>query len=370
MKIPLSRPDISEVETDLVLEVLKSPYLSMGPKLRQFEKIIAKFVGTEYAIAVSSGTAGLHLTVRSLGIGTGDEVITTPFSFIASSNCLLFEGATPVFVDIEPQNYNMDVNQIEEKITAKTKAILAVHIFGQPVDMPAVNMIADQHHLLVIEDACEALGTTIKGKQAGSFGKAAVFAFYPNKQITTGEGGIIVTNDPEIDRLCRSLRNQGRGDNSLWLEHVQLGFNYRMDELSAALGTGQMTRLEEIIQRRAAAANEYNRRLRTIEGVILPQAAPGVEVSWFVYVVRFVQGIQRDKVMSYLLNHGVECRPYFTPIHLQPFYRKKFGYKPGDFPCTEEISGSTLALPFYNRITPEEIEYVALTLEKAISLAR
>ncbi len=369
MKIPLSRPDITELETGLVLDVLKSPYLSMGPQLGLFEKLVAEFVGTNHAIAVSSGTAGLHLVVRSLGIKAGDEVITTPFSFVASSNCLLFEGATPVFVDIEPQTYNLDVHQIEAKITARTKAILPVHVFGHPVDMKAIKVLADKHSLFIIEDACEALGSALEGKPAGSLGTAAVFAFYPNKQITTGEGGMIVTGNPEIARLCRSLRNQGRGENSLWLEHSRLGFNYRLDELSAALGVGQMSRIKEIILQRAGVANRYSQRLRAIEGVILPQVAPGVEMSWFVYVVRFARGIKRDKVMACLLKHGVDCRPYFTPIHLQPFFREKFGYKSGDFPVTEEISSSTLALPFYNRLSTEEIEYVALTLEKAISQA-
>lgn len=342
----------------------------MGPQLSLFEKMVAEFVGTKHAIAVSSGTAGLHLVVRSLGIKPGDEVITTPFSFVASSNCLLFEGATPVFVDIEPQTYNLDVNQIEAKITAKTKAILPVHVFGHPVDMKAIKVLADKHSLFVIEDACEALGSAFAGKQAGSLGTAGVFAFYPNKQITTGEGGMIVTDNPELARLCRSLRNQGRGENSLWLEHPRLGFNYRLDELSAALGVGQMTRIREIIRQRARVAHRYNRRLSGNEGVILPRVAPGVEMSWFVYVVRLANGIKRDKVMNYLLEHGVECRPYFTPIHLQTYFRETFGYKPGDFPVTEEISSSTLALPFHNRLTAEETEFVASTLEKAISLAR
>lgn len=369
MKIPLSRPDITAVEINQVVEVLHSSTLSMGPQLEEFEKRVAEYVGTSQAVAVSSGTAGLHLIVRALGLTQGDEVITTPFSFVASANCLLYEGVKPVFCDIETKTYNLDVEQIEAKITPQTKAILPVHVFGHPADMSAILKLAAKYGLFVIEDACEALGSVYQGQRAGSFGQAAVFAFYPNKQITTGEGGMIVTNDAELARLCRSMRNQGRGDNALWLEHPRLGYNYRLDELSAALGTAQMSRIDEIIRRRSEVARLYQQRLQGIEGVILPQVAADVEMSWFVYVVRLAQGIDRDRVLSYMVELGVQCRPYFTPIHLQEFYRAKYGYRAGDFPATEAVSASSLALPFFNNLSAEEIEYVAAALERAVRQA-
>ncbi|HEX3033489.1 MAG TPA: DegT/DnrJ/EryC1/StrS family aminotransferase [Bacillota bacterium] len=366
MEVPLSRPDITGKEKDSVLEVLSSPYLSMGPKVGEFEQLIADFTGRKYAVAVSSGTAALHLIIKALGIGKGDEVITTPFSFIASANCLLYEGAVPVFADIEPRTLNLDMNKVEAKITPRTRAILPVHVFGQPGNMSTLKTLAASHSLPVVEDSCEALGAVYKGTPAGGWGVAAAFAFYPNKQITTGEGGVVVTDSPEINRLCRSMRNQGRGEQNLWLQHPRLGYNYRMDELSAALGCAQMGRVREILVRRQEVADRYKRLLSGIRGVILPYVEPGVEMSWFVYVIRMEQGVNRDKVMDYLTDHGVQCRPYFTPIHLQDFYREQLGYREGDFPITEGVSKSTLALPFFNNITEGEMEYVAATLAKAV----
>ncbi|HHT64202.1 MAG: DegT/DnrJ/EryC1/StrS family aminotransferase [Bacillota bacterium] len=370
MKIPLSRPDITEKEIAAVQEVLLSHTLSLGPKATAFEEEFCRYLPIPHAVAVNSGTAGLHLLVRALKISRGDEVITTPFSFIASSNCLLYEGATPVFVDIDPFTMNMDPNLIEAKITPRTKALLPVHVFGLPADMPAITSLAKLYHLKMIEDTCEALGTEIWGKKAGTFADGAVFAFYPNKQITTGEGGMIVTTDPEICELCSSMRNQGRGKNSSWLIHERLGYNYRMNELSAALGLVQLNRIEEIIRKRSLVAEAYRQRLEEIPQVIVPKTPENAKISWFVYVIRFLPEIDRDQIMQFLLNHGIDCRPYFPPIHLQPFYQKNFGYRKGDFPITERIASSTLALPFFNNLQEGEIDFVVDTLKQALKKSR
>jgi len=368
MKVHLSRPDITEKEISAVEEVLRSQILSLGEKTPAFEQEFCRYLGIKHGVAVNSGTAGLHLLVRALNISRGDEVITTPFSFIASSNCLLYEGAKPVFVDIDPVTMNLDPNLVEAKITARTKALLPVHVFGLPADMPALNDLARLHGLKVIEDACEALGAEISGKKAGTFGDGAVFAFYPNKQITTGEGGMIVTNDPELRDLCAGMRNQGRGRHAAWLNHEQLGYNYRMTEISAALGLVQMKRLDEILLKRSQVAEMYRERLAEIPQVILPVTPPHIKVSWFVYVIRFIPGINRDRVMQYLLEHGIDCRPYFPAIHLQPFYQRTFGYQKGSFPVTESIAASTLAIPFYNNLLESEIDYVAETLKRALKM--
>ncbi|NLO88840.1 MAG: DegT/DnrJ/EryC1/StrS family aminotransferase [Clostridia bacterium] len=370
MQIPLSRPDITQKEIDLVNEVLNSSYLALGPKIKEFEEAFAGYVGRKFAVAVNSGTSGLHLLVRALGIGEGDEVITTPFSFIASSNCLLFERARPIFVDIDPLTLNMNVDLTEEKITEKTKAILAVDVFGHPVEMDKIEDLAAKYNLYVIEDACEAIGAKYKGRMAGSLGDGAVFAFYPNKQITTGEGGVIVTDNEEIAYLCRSMRNQGRGENSEWLAHERLGYNYRMDEMSAALGIAQLERIDEILEKRSQVACIYNEKFKGVEEVEIPYSAPEVKMSWFVYVIRLKKNIDRNRVMDYLRKNGVGCRAYFPPIHLQPFYREKFGYKEGDFPVTEGISKRTIALPFYNNLSEAEIDYVVKKLCEGIKYAK
>lgn len=365
MKIPLSKPDITQREKDLVFKVLDSNILSIGPMVEEFERKIAEYIGVKHAIAVNSGTSGLHLAVRALGIKDGDEVITTPFSFVASSNCILFERAKPVFVDIDPETLNMDISQIEGKISSRTKAILPVDVFGQAIDMKSIMDIAQRHDLKVIEDACEALGAEYDGHKAGSLAHAAVLAFYPNKQITTAEGGAIVTNDEEIAQLCRSMRSQGRPITGLWLEHERLGYNYRMSELHAALGVAQMERIDEILAKRQKVADMYNERLKDVDGVKIPYVHPKVKMSWFVYVIRLEEGIDRNKVMEYLLENGIGCRPYFTPIHLQPFYRE-MGYKEGNFPVTEAVAKTTIALPFYNNLTEQEIDYVVEKLKEAI----
>lgn len=368
MNVPLSSPDIGKRETEMILKVLNGNILSMGPMLQRFEQLMAAFLGVRYTVAVNSGTSGLHLAVRALGIGKGDEVITTPFSFIASCNCLLYEQAIPKFVDIEPLTLNLDPERIEGKITPRTKAILPVHIFGHPADMKRILEIARKYNLAVIEDACEALGASYQRIKAGSEGDVSVFAFYPNKQITTGEGGMIATNNREIAELCRSMRNQGRDRNSKWLEHIRLGYNYRMDEFSAAVGVAQIERIEEILEKRHRAASEYTARLEGYSWVRTPYIAPGIEMSWFVYVIRLSPEINRETVMDYMEKEGIDCRPYFTPIHLQPFYRKRFGFCEGEFPIAEREAASTLALPFFSNLSIEQIDYVVDKLIKAIKM--
>lgn len=362
MRIPLAAPDITEREKDLVMQVLNSGILGLGPRLHVFEQKLAEYVGTKYAVACNSGTSGLHMLVHALGIRDGDEVITTPFSFIASSNCLLFERAKPVFVDIDERTYNLDVTQIESKITERTKAILPVHVFGQPANMTEINRIAKKYRLHVIEDACEALGAKWLGQSAGTFGDAGVFAFYPNKQLTTGEGGVVVTNNTELADLCYSLSNQGRDEARHWLSHVRLGWNYRMDEMSAALGIAQLERIDDMLARRREVAQLYLKKLRGISGITLPYVDPRAEMSWFVFVVRFDDPLIRDRVMHQLVQKGIGCRPYFSPIHLQPFYVEQFGYKPGNFPVTEHVASRTLAIPFYNRLQEEDMECVVRTI--------
>ena len=369
-KIPLSRPDIGEAEIKAVVDVLKTPHLSLGPKLPEFEARAAECAGVKHAVAVNSGTSALHLILKSMGIGAGDEVITTPFSFVASSNCVLFEGATPVFVDIEPHSLNIDVTKIEAAITPNTKAILAVDVFGQPADWDALNEIAAKHKLRLIEDSAESIGARYKGRPAGSLAEAGLFAFYPNKQITTGEGGVIVTDDEEIAMLSRSYRNQGRGEGSTWLQHERVGYNFRLSDINCALGIVQLFRLDEILAKRAHVAQMYSERLSQIEAIHVPQLGNHVDVSWFVYVIRLADRLTQDdrnRIQSELAERGIASSNYFSPIHLQPFYQQEFGFKRGDFPVTEQISDRTLALPFYNNLTENDIDYIANTLGELLS---
>jgi perosamine synthetase len=364
-KIPLAKPDITEKEQKAVLEVLKTSNLSLGKKYLEFEKQIAKFAGVKYAVAVNSGTSGLHLIIRALGIGEGDEVITTPFSFIASSNCILFEKAKPVFVDIDEKTFNIDVKKIEEKITQKTKAILAVDVFSQSADWKELKKIAKKHKLFLIEDSAEALGSEYFGKKCGSFGDAGVFAFYPNKQITTGEGGIILTNNKKIAEFCRSSANQGRKNiDGKWLEHIMQGYNYRLDEMSCALGICQMKRIKEILFKRKKVADLYNKKLKDIKELEIPFIKDGNKLSWFVYVVKIDK--KRDFVIKEMAKKGIQCGNYFQPIHLQPFYKKEFGYKQGDFPVAENVSKKTIALPFYNNLSEKEIDFVVCNLKELL----
>ncbi|MCS7305985.1 MAG: DegT/DnrJ/EryC1/StrS family aminotransferase [Thermoguttaceae bacterium] len=392
----MSCPDITQAEVDAVLQVLRTPYLSIGPRIVEFEKRFAEYIGLPEAVGVSSGTAGLHLCVIAAGVGPADLVITTPFSFVASANVILYERAIPVFVDIDPQTLNIDPSLAAEAVRditsggrradhwlpprlrggqgavapakpARLKAILPVHAFGQPAQMDAICATAQHYNLRVIEDACEAIGAEYKGRKAGTWGDAAVFAFYPNKQMTTGEGGMIVTSNPEWANLFRSLRNQGRDVHDAWLQHSRLGYNYRMDELSAALGLCQLQRIEELLAKRAQVALWYNQRLNRIPGIQTPFLAPSTtKMSWFVYVIRLEPGIDRTRLMEELEKRGVPSRPYFTPIHLQPFYREQFGYKEGDFPITEAVARSTLALPFSSVMTEEQVESVCRTLQRVL----
>lgn len=367
MKVNLSSPDITLKEINLVNEVLNSGTLSIGPKIKEFEKKFIDYFNVKNAIAVNSGTSGLHLLIKAFGITKGDEVITTPFSFVASSNCILFEDATPIFVDIDENTLNIDINKIEEKITDRTKAILAVDVFGHPVDIIKLRMIADKYNLLLIEDSCEAIGAEFNGIKAGTLADAGVFAFYPNKQITTGEGGVIITDNDEIAEVCRSLRSQGRANTGKWLYHEILGYNYRMSEINAAVGIVQMERLDEILTKRENVAKMYNEKLSKVKEIDVPYIDFKVtRMSWFVYVIRLNDNIDRNSVMNYLIDNGIGCKPYFTPIHLQPYMKKKFNFKEGDYAITEKISESTIALPFYNNLSENKIDYVVKTLREAI----
>jgi perosamine synthetase len=369
--IAMARPDISGVEIELVNRVLRSDFLSMGRMVEGFERAIADYVGSPHAVAVSSGTAGLHALIRAYGIGPGDEVITSSFSFVATGNCILYENATPVFVDIEPEYLGLDPELVEAAITPRTKAILAVDAFGHPCRLRELGAIARAHGLVLIDDACEALGSELDGMRLGDpkLADAAVFAFFPNKQITTGEGGMIVTGDEHVARLCRSLRNQGRGEGDRWLHHERLGYNYRLDEMSAAVGLGQLMRIGELLARRDHVARLYAECLAGLDCARVQPVAPGVKMSWFVYVVRLDPSVDRDAVMDSLAARGVPSRPYFHPIHLQPFYRERFGFRGGELPVTEAAGRSCLALPFHSRLGADEVETVAITLAGATKSA-
>jgi perosamine synthetase len=370
-RVPLSSPDITSEERHAVMDVLSGRSLSLGPKLPAFEEALADAVGVRFAVAVNSGTSALHLCVKAAEIGEGDEVITTPFSFVASANCLLYERAIPRFVDIDLATYNIDPQAMVWSINERTRAILPVHVFGLPCDMPAIVQAAERCGLTIIEDSCEAIGATVAGRKAGSFGQSGAFAFYPNKQITTGEGGAIVTNDARVASLCRSWRNQGRGENGAWLQHERLGYNYRLSDINCALGLVQLSRLPEILAQRQRVAELYNRALSGIDEIVPPPQAPGM--SWFVYVVRLQDEFtreDRDRVLSVLRAEGIGCNCYFTPIHLQPFYREMFGYRPGDFPVTEHVADRTIALPFYNALGEGQIELVVSALAGSVRAIR
>ena len=363
--IPLARPDIGPRELELVTQVLSGDSLAMGPFTEQFERGIAEVAGRAHAVACASGTAGLHMAVRALGIGDGDEVITTPFSFVASANCLLYERAVPRFVDIEEDSLGIDPGLIEAAVTSRTKGILPVHVFGRPCRIEPIMTSARTHGWSVIEDSCEALGSTLDGRPMGSYGDVSVFAFYPNKQITTGEGGIAVTDDAGIAEVMTSLRNQGRDTDGTWLRHVRLGYNYRIDEMSAAVGVAQLERRAELRAGRNRVALAYEQAFAGRDWVRLPQAGPGEEVDWFVYVLRLAAEIDRDALIGRLAARGVPSRPYFAPIHLQPFYQAAFGFTPGDFPVTERVARTTLAIPFSSRLAEDDVAYVAEVIIEA-----
>jgi perosamine synthetase len=369
-QVPLSSQWVDASDEQAVLAVLRSDHLSLGPRLPEFEEGLAHAAAVAHGVAVNSGTSALHLIVRSLGLKEGDEVITAPFSFIASANCLLFERVKPVFVDIRPDTYNIDPCRIDAAVTDRTKAILAIDAFGQPAELDAIEEIAGRNGLQVIEDSCEAIGSEWKGRRCGSWGAAGAFAFYPNKQITTGEGGCVVTQSDGIAALCRSMRNQGRSETGNWLDHERLGYNYRISDISCALGSSQLKRLDVIIELRGQAAERYNALLKDIPEVVTPRILPDVSrMSWFVYVIRLADEFtraDRDWLIDWLANHGIQSRPYFTPIHLQPFYVRESGYRPGDFPITERVAARTVALPFFTMITPEQQREVVARLKDGL----
>jgi perosamine synthetase len=367
----MSAPDIQPEDIRLVQEVLESKVLSIGPFTEAFEREFAAYIGTRHAVAVANGTAALHLCVRAAGISDGDEVITTPFSFVASSNCMLYERAVPVFVDIDETTMNIDPALARAAVTDRTRGVLPVHVFGHPCEMDDLVSLCEQRQLTLIEDACEAIGAEYRGRKCGSFGKSAAFAFYANKQMTMGEGGVITTDDPDLADLLRSLRNQGRREVGTWLSHDLLGYNYRVDELSAALGLSQLRRIDTLLASRAAAAARYAELMSHIDDVRLLGPPPAtIKMSWFVFVVRLGSGIERDRVIEALNQRQVPSRTYFSPIHLQPFYRERFGFRKGDFPITERVADSTLALPFHSNISGQDMEYVAESLQWAIDRSR
>jgi dTDP-4-amino-4,6-dideoxygalactose transaminase len=360
-RIPLSRPAIGAAEEALVLEVLRSGRLSLGPMLGRFESALAGFLGIGHVSAVSSGTAGLHLAIRAAGVEPGDEVITSPFSFVASANCLLYEDAVPVFVDIDPQTLNITPDAAAAAVTERTTGLLPVHIFGWPADVAGFEEVAGPRGLWIVEDACEALGAIhADGSMVGTRGNRAVFAFYPNKQMTTGEGGAVVCLDGADKARVDSERNQGRAPNMDWLDHDRLGFNYRLSDIAAALGAAQAERLPELLDARDRAAALYGEALAEVEGLTLPLPnSEGIARSWFVYVVQLPPDIDRDQAILELGRQGVETKPYLPAIHLMSFYRERFGWREGEFPVCEEVSRRSLALPFFTGITEPEIERVA-----------
>jgi perosamine synthetase len=365
MRIPLSAPDITELEIEAVVRVLRTSRLSLGPVAEQFEAAVANSVSLPHAIAVSSGTAGLHLCVRALNIGEGDEVIVPSFTFIAAANVIRYERAAPVFVDIDPETLNIDPSRIEEAITPRTRAILVPHTFGSPADMDSILEISERHGLLVIEDACEALGAEYRGRKAGSLGRVGVFAFYPNKQITTGEGGMVVTADPVLAGRIRALRNQGRYETDDWFQHTELGYNYRISEINCALGLTQMTRLQEILGKREAVASAYDQRLQPYADLILPVlTSPAGRISWFVYVVRVRSAQNRDAIIKGLAAAGIAAGRYFAPIHLQPSYAA--WRTSSHLAVTEAEASRTLALPFFNHLEGSAIDEVCHTLGRLL----
>lgn len=384
----MSSPDLTAAERQAVKAVMESPVLSMGEHTSAFEAAVCDYIGSKYAIAVNSGTAGLHLCVRAAGVSAGDLVLTTPFSFVASTNVVLYENAVPIYVDIDETTGNIDPALLQQaahdvaqggaaaarwlprrgvSAAQAAKAVLPVDVFGQPADYDAIQATANEHNLTLIEDSCEALGAEYKGTPAGRFGHSAVFAFYPNKQMTTGEGGMIVTDDEQAAQLMRALRNQGRAEGDTWLEHTHMGYNYRTTELSAALGRIQLGRLDEMVAQRDQVAAWYSEQLSEFELLQTPQVVASTSrMSWFVYVVRLAPQIERQRVIAGLAEAGIPVRPYFAPIHLQKYMRERFGYQPGDFPITEDLGARSLALPFSSVMTQDQVSLVCEELQRII----
>jgi perosamine synthetase len=368
-EIPLSRPWLDEREEELVLEVLRSGRLSLGPWIDRFEEQVAERVGAPYAAALSSGTAGLHLLCKIAALGPGDEVITSPLSFVSSANCFILEGATPVFADVDPVTLNLDPAAVEAAITGRTRVIVAVDMFGLPCELDELRTIADRHGLTLIEDACESLGAEYRGRPLGAHGPSAVFAFYPNKQMATGEGGVVTTHSEEEWRLLRSLRNQGRSydGGGGWFHHVRLGMNYRWTDVQAAIGLAQLEKLDRILELREQAARRYGKLLEDVDGVEAPSAGDNDHKrSWFVYVVTLDPGLDRAAIMETLRREGIGTAEYVPCIHLQPYMRERYGFAEGLCPVAEATSSRTMALPFFTQIEPEDQERVVAVLASAV----
>jgi perosamine synthetase len=366
-RIPLSKPYIGEREEELVLEVLRSGRLSMGPAIERFEELFAERVGAPHAVAVTSGTAGLHLLCHGLGLGPGDEVITSPISFVATANCFILEGAAPVFADVEPRTLNLDPAAVEAAITPRTRAIVAVDMYGYPCELDELRAIAERNGLALIADSCEALGAEYKGAVVGSHGVPAAFGFYPNKQITTGEGGVVITHSDDEALLLRSLRNQGRSYESRWFHHVRVGLNYRFTDLQAAVGIAQLEKLDEILSLRAAAAERYGELLAGVD-VELPLADDADHRrSWFVYVVRIPPALELDAVLERLAAEGVEAGHYVPCVHLQPYMRERYGFGEGICPVAEDVGSRSVALPFFTGIEADDQKRVVEALRTAIT---
>ena len=362
--IPLARPVLGESEERAVIDVLRSGQLSLGPRVGEFERAFAARVGAKWGSAVSSGTAGLHLSLRAVGVEDGDEVLTSPFSFVASANAAIYERATPVFADIDPVTLNLDPEAAAAAVTERTRALLPVHIFGYPADMPAFERISDRHGLRIVEDACEALGAAhADGTPVGGRGHPAVFGFYANKQLTTGEGGMVTLSDPALKERIDSERNQGRAPNMGWLDHDRLGFNYRLSDIACALGIAQLERLEEMLAGRVGVAGLYREALTGIEGLDLPCLDRGGDVrGWFVFVVQLPRGVDRDETVRALLAEGIQSKPYLPAIHLMSFYRERFGHREGEFPVCEDVAARSLALPFFPEMSEGQVARVAEAL--------
>jgi perosamine synthetase len=366
-EIPLARPLFDEREEELVLEVLRSGRLSLGPTIDRFEELLAARIGAPYVAAVSSGTAGLHLLARSAGLGPGDQAITSPLSFAASANCFSFEGAEPVFADVDPRTLNLDPASLEAAITERTKAVVAVDMFGYPCELDEIRSICERRGLALIEDAAEALGAEYRGAPIGSHGPSGVFGFYPNKQLATGEGGVVFTHSEEEWQLVRSLRNQGRDyEGGAWFHHVRLGFNYRWTDVQAAIGIGQLEKLDRLLALRAEVAERYGRLLRGVDVELLCADDADHRRSWFVYVVALPRGIDRDRVMNELRARGVGTADYVPCVHLQPYMRETYGFGEGMCPVAEDVASRTLALPFYPQLEAEDQERVVEALRAAL----